>query len=113
MPDAFALNGRVALQRNALPEVTLSTTPDAADAKVAALSKLAGTRAKLDVDLAVLKALDGRDSRLPPVEPQPVKLQDLVRAARRKLAAERQREVGVWVDTRVKLATRLVTALED
>ncbi|CAM3932227.1 hypothetical protein G4177_11725 [Corallococcus sp. ZKHCc1 1396] len=113
MPDAFALSGRVALLRDALPEVTLSTTPDAPDAKLAALAKLAGTRAKLDVDLSVLKALEARQSRLPPVEPQPVKLQDLVRAARRKLVSERQREVGVWVDTRAKLATRLVTALED
>jgi hypothetical protein len=113
MPDAFALSGRIALQRDALPEVTLSTTPDAPDARVAALQKLAGTRAKLDVDLAVLKAIDVRIGRLPTLPPAPVTLQDLVRAARRKLASERQREGGVWVDTRVKLATRLVLKLEE
>ncbi|GMU03335.1 hypothetical protein KH5H1_74570 [Corallococcus caeni] len=113
MPDPFALSGRVALQRTALPEVTLSATPDASDAKAAALDNLAGTRAKLDLDAVVLKALEVRISRLPPVPAVPVTLQDLVRAARRKLIAERQREVGVWVDTRVKLAMRLVQKLEE
>ena len=113
MPDAFALSGRVALQREALPEVTLSTTPDALDAKAATLEKLASTQVKLELDLSVLQAMDVRISRLPPVPTAPVTLQDLVRAARRKLAAERQREVGAWVDTRSKLATRLVQALED
>lgn len=113
MPDPFALSGRVALQRTSLPEVTLSATPDASDAKAAALANLAGTRAKLDVDAAVLKALDVRISRLPPVPAVPVTLQDLVRAARRRLASERQRDVGIWVDTRAKLATRLVQRLEE
>lgn len=112
MPDPFALSGRVALQRTALPEVTLSTTPDAPDAKAAALENLAATRAKLDVDAAVLKAMGVRISRLPPVPAVPATLQDLVRAARRRLASERQRDVGAWVDTRVQLATRLVQNLE-
>ncbi|RKI72270.1 hypothetical protein D7X55_07805 [Corallococcus sp. AB049A] len=113
MPDPFALSGRVALQRTSLPEVTLSATPDASDAKAAALENLAGTRAKLDVDAAVLQALDVRISRLPPGPAVPVTLQDLVRAARRRLASERQRDVGLWVDTRAKLATRLTQKLEE
>ncbi|HZH02251.1 MAG TPA: hypothetical protein VEY30_00620 [Myxococcaceae bacterium] len=111
MPNVFALNGRPTLPTFDRAEALISVTPDAADARAAALSQLGAVKAELASETLTLQAVEIRLQARPSVV-APQTLQELVRAARRRLGEERQKDARTWISLRKSAADTLTGVLE-
>ena len=111
MPATHTLANRTSLTRLRIAEHVVASAPDGDDAVGDALTRAAGLTRVLEIELAVIDAVDLR-ANARPVVPAPVTLQDLVRSGRRRIERER---VGAARDRHTKLATlndQLKQALE-
>ena len=110
MPDVFALNHIPALVRLREPELAIAVADDGdTDAAQAALVRLTTIKDRLDLDLSVVDALEGRlKIRRPLPPPAPIEsLQSLVRRGRRRLERERQGGVRKLLEVRSSAIIRL------
>lgn len=110
MANYHKLANRPRIARLAAVEPLVAASLDGPDAKLDAITRLGKLSAALAVEHAVTDALEHRLS-LRPVIATLDTLQDLVRAARRKLERERITGRRAWRDQRLDAVTRLRVVL--